>query len=312
MSENMFDPDVYYNELQKNVEQIQKITDLKPDVAIVLGSGLDHFVSQLEVEAEISFSELDNFPVSTNKAHKGKFILAKAKGTRLICMSGRIHYYEGYPMRDVVKPIRLMNMLGAKTIIITHSVGAINPFYKVGDFVSVRDHISMFVPSPLVGPNISQLGDDFTDMTNIYDDDINHVLYEIARDNHLKLNQGVMVQSSGRQYESPAETKMLHALGADIVGMSSTCEAIAARHAGMRITEIACITNMAGGLQDVVTDEEVKARAVAVNKGFSALVNGILEFLKDEYDLKLTYKRFKTAEAIIQMEEEENKQSPDN
>ena len=175
-------------------------------------------------------------------------------------MQGRVHYYEGYSMEEVVLPIRLMRMMGAKTLLLTNAAGGINPAFAAGDFMLIRDHIASFVPNPLLGKNIDRLGERFPDMSNVYDNNLCDIIKNTAKELDIPLHEGVYIQFTGPSYETPTEVRMAKILGADAVGMSTACEAIAAKHAGMKICAISCISNPASG----VTTEELSHADVIV------------------------------------------------
>ena len=206
----------------------------------------------------------------------GTLIFCEIEGKKVVIMNGRVHYYEGYDIHEVVLPLRVIHLLGAKTAVLTNAVGAINADYSVGDFVLNEDYISSFVPSPLVGENIDKLGDRFVDMTDAFDKDLNTIVENIANQNKIPIHKGVMIQVTGPQYESPTEIKMYRSLGADTVGMSTVVETIAARHMGMRVCSISCITNMAAGMQDKISHEEVQNSSNNSSKNFAVLVSGLL------------------------------------
>ena len=275
-----FDAEDYYARLERCVAQIREKTDFVPDIALVLGSGLGDYADTVKIVAEIPYSEIDGFPVSTVAGHDGTLIFCEIEGKKAVIMNGRVHYYEGYDIHEVVLPLRVIHMLGAKTVILTNAVGAINADYSVGDFVTNVDYISSFVPSPLVGENIDKLGDRFVDMTNAYDEELISIVEGIAKENDIALHRGVMVQTTGPQYESPAEIKMFRSLGADTVGMSTVVETIAARHMGMRVCSISCITNMAAGMQETISHEEVQNSSNDSSKDFATLVSGLLSKMK--------------------------------
>lgn len=275
-----FDADDYYTRLEQCVKQIRQKTDFVPETALVLGSGLEDFADSVKVVAEIPYSDIDGFPVSTVAGHDGTLIFCEIEGKKVVLMNGRVHYYEGYDIHEVVLPLRVIHLLGAKSVILTNAVGAINADYHVGDFVTNVDYISSFVPSPLVGKNIDKLGDRFVDMTKAFDEEMNSVVEKVAAKNKIPLHKGVMVQVTGPQYESPTEIKMFRSLGADTVGMSTVVETIAARHMGMRVCSISCITNMAAGLQDKISHEEVQNSSNDSAKNFSLLVSGLLAGMK--------------------------------
>ncbi len=275
-----FDAEDYYSRLESCVKQIREKTDFVPEIALVLGSGLGDYADSVKIISEIPYSEIKGFPVSTVAGHDGTLIFCEIKGKKVVVMNGRVHYYEGYDIHEVVLPLRVIHLLGAKTVVLTNAVGAINADYSVGDFVLNVDYISSFVPSPLVGENIDKLGDRFVDMTNAFDTELNSVVEDIAKQNKIPVHKGVMVQVTGPQYESPTEIKMYRSLGADTVGMSTVVETIAARHMGMRVCSISCITNMAAGMQEKISHEEVQNSSNNSSKNFAVLVGGLLEKMK--------------------------------
>ena len=237
-----------YDKLLRCVEAVRAKTDFIPRLALVLGSGLGGFNMQGEVCATIDYREIDGFPVSTVAGHEGRFEFAYVEGVPVVVMRGRVHYYEGYSMQDVVLPIRLMGMLGAKILFLTNAAGGINYSMNSGDLMLIRDQIASFVPSPLVGENLDKLGVRFPDMSAIYEPALCDAIRESAASCGIAVKEGVYLQLTGPQYESPAEIRMCRALGADAVGMSTACEAIAARHMGMRVCGVSCITNLACGM----------------------------------------------------------------
>ena len=272
-----FDADRYYQLLLDCVKQIKEKTDFAPDTAVVLGSGLGHFVEAMEVSSEIPYSEIEGFPVSTVAGHQGKLVFGEIGGKKIAAMQGRVHYYEGYDVHDVVIPIRVLKLLGAGTAVFTNAVGAINADYRPGDFVVLSDHISSFTPSPLVGENISQLGERFTPVTDLYDRDLRELALSIGREKDIRVHSGVFLQVTGPQYETPAEIRMFRLLGADTVGMSTAIEATAAKHMGMRVCAINCVTNMAAGINDSVpSHEEVTATANKAGRDFSILLRELI------------------------------------
>jgi purine-nucleoside phosphorylase len=254
-------------------EQLRKITDFKPRVGIVLGSGLGDFASEIKVEKEVSYSELKGFPVSTVPGHDGKFIFGYVNDVPVVCMKGRVHYYEGYDITDVVLPIRLMILLGAKVLFLTNASGGINKGFSAGDFMMIKDHISCFAPNPLIGPNIDELGTRFPDMSHVYDEKLQDIIKNTALELNIDLKEGVYAQLTGPSFESPSEIKMLATLGADAVGMSTVVEAIAANHMGAHICAISCVCNLAAGISpNPLTHEEVQAAANAAAPKFKELI----------------------------------------
>ncbi len=209
-----FDADDYYARLERCVQQIREKTDFVPDVALVLGSGLGDYADSVKIVAEIPYSDIQGFPVSTVAGHDGTLIFCEIEGKKVVVMNGRVHYYEGYDIHDVVLPLRVTHLLGAKTVVLTNAVGAINADYSVGDFVLNVDYISSFLPSPLVGENIDKLGDRFVDMSDAFDEELNGIVEKVAGENNIPIHRGVMVQTTGPQYESPTETKKCSAASA--------------------------------------------------------------------------------------------------
>ncbi|MDD6327740.1 MAG: purine-nucleoside phosphorylase [Lachnospiraceae bacterium] len=249
-----------------------RITDT-PDIALVLGSGLGAFANQLEDAYEIPYSQIEGFPVSTVTGHAGKYVIGKIGSKRVIAMQGRVHYYEGYSMEQVVMPIRIMKLLGADTLILTNAAGGISYEFKQGTLMMITDHITSFVPSPLIGANMESLGTRFPDMSQVYDLKLQQILKDSAVRCGIDLKQGTYLQTTGPNYETPAEIRMYRTLGADAVGMSTACEAMIAKHMGMRIAGVSCITNLASGMsEEPLNHEEVKATADRIAKEFEALI----------------------------------------
>ena len=267
-----------YTLLEKWVRTVREKTDFLPEIGIVLGSGLGDFARQVEKSAEISYDSLPDFPVSTVAGHAGKLIFGYVRSVPVVVMQGRVHYYEGYSMEQVVAPIRLMGMLGAKKLLLTNAAGGVNTDFIPGDLMVITDHISAFVPSPLRGENPEALGPRFPDMSRVYDEEMRRAVLTAGETLGQPLRQGVYLQWQGPNYETPAEIRMFRTLGADAVGMSTVCEAIAARHMGLRVCAISCITNMACGiLPQPLSHEEVQQTADRVKDKFQALVLESLE-----------------------------------
>ena len=257
---------------------IREKTTFIPEIAIVLGSGLGNYAEKMEIVTEISYTEIEGFPVSTVAGHDGKFLFGYIGEKAVVMMKGRVHYYEGYEMEDVVLPIRLMKMLGAKTLILTNAAGGIDSSYVSGDLMLIEDQITSFVSSPLRGQNLESLGTRFPDMSSIYDQELKDIAKKIAHKQGLDLKQGVYLQTQGPNYESPAEIKMYAACGAHAVGMSTACEAVAAKHMGMKILGISCISNMAAGILDQPLNHlEVQETANKIQSTFEKLISGIVE-----------------------------------
>lgn len=258
---------------EKQIEEIRKFTDEIPETAIVLGSGLGALADTIEITATVPYREITDMPVSTAPSHKGQFVFGKIGGKNVVLMQGRLHLYEGYSPSQVVMPIRLMRLLGAKKLILTNACGGINRNLSVGDFMMIKDHISCFVDSPLIGKNIDEFGTRFPDMSNAYDKDLQKAIKTVAKNNNITLHSGVYAQLKGPQFESPAEIKMLSLLGADAVGMSTVTEAITANHCGFKVCGISLITNLACGILDKpLSGEEVNEAAHKVAPQFEKLI----------------------------------------
>lgn len=267
-----------YEKLVNCYNSVRAKIDFVPDVAIVLGSGLGDYGKEIKVVAELPYHEIEGFPVSTVKGHAGKFIFGYVGETKVVCMQGRVHYYEGYPITDVVLPTRLMKMMGAKILFLTNASGGVNPNFKAGDFMMMTDHISTFAPNPLIGANIDELGTRFPDMSEIYDKDLRDIIEETAKENDIELKKGIYAQLTGPSFESPAEIQMFHKLGIDAVGMSTVCEAIAANHMGMKICCISFISNLAAGMNpNPLTHEEVQEAANEAAPRFKKLVTEVVK-----------------------------------
>lgn len=262
-----------YDKLCKCYESIKAKTDFEPKVAMILGSGLGDYAENIKVVYELDYADIEQFPVSTVPGHAGKFIFGYVGDVPVICMKGRVHYYEGYDISDVVLPVRLMKLLGAKILFLTNAAGGVNKNFQAGDLMMITDHISAFAPNPLIGPNIDELGTRFPDMSNVYDRELQKLIRKVALESHIDLQEGIYVQMTGPSYESPAEVRMLQQLGADAVGMSTVVEAIAANHAGFRICGISCITNLAAGISKIPLDhKEVQEAADKAAPLFKKLV----------------------------------------
>ena len=262
-----------YEKLLKCYECYKNKIDFQPEVAIVLGSGLGNFARTVDVKAELSYNEIEGFPVSTVPGHAGKFIFGYIGEVPVVMMQGRVHYYEGYPITDVVLPTRLMKMMGAKILFLTNASGGIDPLFHAGSLMLIRDHISSFAPNPLIGPNIDELGTRFPDMSHVYNEELQDVIRSAAKENNIELFEGVYAQLTGPSFESPAEIQMLHKLGVSAVGMSTVVEAIAANHMGMKICGVSCVSNLAAGMNSSpLTHEEVQEAANAVAPKFEKLL----------------------------------------
>lgn len=259
--------------IERALAAVRERTDFVPEVALVLGSGLGGFGDMISQVAVVNYADIPGFPRSTAPGHAGRFVFGYVEDTPVVVMQGRVHLYEGYDVSDVVMPARLMAALGAKILFVTNASGGMHPDLGAGNLLLLTDHISLFVPNPLQGENIDALGVRFPDMSEVYDKKLRGIVRAAAERNGIDLKEGIYVQLPGPSYETPAEIRLLAALGADAVGMSTVVEAVAAHHAGMRAVGVSCIANLAAGLSPTpLTGEEVLAAADAVAPKFKKLL----------------------------------------
>ena len=245
-------------QLEETVKFLKNKYKHTPELGIVLGSGLGSFVNEIEIEEEVAYEDIPHFPLSTVEGHKGKLIFGKLSGKRVVAMSGRFHYYEGYEVQDVVFPIRVMKLLGIETLLLSNAAGAVNPSYRVGDLMIIKDHVSFFTPNPLIGKNITDFGPRFPDMSEPYKKELIIKAKDIAIKNNFEIKEGVYVAVTGPTFETRAEYKLIHAIGGDAVGMSTVQECIVANHMGLPVFAISVITDI--GIRDdenIITHEEV-------------------------------------------------------
>lgn len=260
----------------EQTKYIRQITDFKPEIAIILGSGLGELAEKVKNKISISYKNIPNMPISTAPSHKGELILGELAGKKVAVMQGRVHLYEGYTPQEILIPIRMLKDLGAEKIILTNAVGAINKNFNVGELMMITDHISCFIDSCLIGKNDDNYGVRFPDMSNVYDADLQNIIEKTAKDNNIKLNKGVFVQLKGPQFETPAEIRMLEKLGADSVGMSTVIDAIAANHCKMKVCAVSLISNMACGISErPLSSEEVCEAAEKAAPIFEKLITEI-------------------------------------
>ncbi len=273
---NMYD----YERLEQYALKISSRIGFAPKVGLVLGTGLGELAEKINTVYEVAYTDLSGFPVSTVVGHAGHFLFGYLEDVPVVCMQGRVHYYEGYSMEDVVLPIRFMAVMGVESIILTNSAGGINKDFNVGDIMLITDHIASFVPNPLINKNVDQLGVRFPDMTNVYDESMRNTIKNVAQQNGIPIREGVYIQFTGPSFETPAEIKMASVLGADAVGMSTACEAIAARHARVKVCGMSFISNLAAGLSDKeLSHEDVSwASKFGVEK-VEKLIKGYLKSL---------------------------------
>lgn len=260
----------------------QEIIDFRPQVGLVLGSGLGFFADErIEVAGRVPYEQIDGFPVSTVPGHAGRFVYGTIDGIRVLCMQGRFHYYEGYALQELTMPIRLMKQVGIETVFLTNAAGGINPDFKPGDFMLLTDHINFLGSNPLIGVRPHADDTRFPDMTTVYDAELREQIVATAQAQAINLRQGVYLATTGPCFETPAEIRAFAALGADAVGMSTVPEAIVARQVGLRVIGISCITNAAAGLSDgPLTHEEVSETADSVRPQFADLLEAAIGLSK--------------------------------
>ncbi len=247
-----------YSQLQETVAFIKSQFNTNAKVGIILGSGLGNFSKEIVAEKEIPYTDIPNFPVSTVQGHGGKLIFGELSGKKVVVMSGRFHYYEGYTPQQVSFPVRVMQMLGIETLLLSNASGGVHPDFKVGDLMIIKDHISFFTINPLLGPNVDELGTRFPDMSEPYNKDLIAKAIEIAKANNIDVKQGVYVGVTGPTFETRAEYLLIKAVGGDAVGMSTVQETIAAIHCGMKVFAMSVITDL--GIREdenTITHEEV-------------------------------------------------------
>ena len=264
--------------LNKAADYIKTKTDASPKIGIVLGSGLGVYVERIQDPTVIPYEDIPGFPQTSVEGHDGKLIIGKTEGVDVAVFQGRFHFYEGHALEDVVMPVRVLSMLGVEKLILTNASGGINESYAPGDLVCITDHINMTGNNPLIGPNYAELGPRFPDMTRAYDPELREMIHNAAKNIGIDLKNGIYAGVLGPTYETPAEIKMLKTIGGDLVGMSTVPEAIAAHHAGLRVTGIACVTNMAAGIGgEKLTHEDVKLVAQKAMQKFSDLVSAAVK-----------------------------------
>ena len=256
---------------------ISGIIETAPEVAVILGSGLSGLVDQVESPVEIPYSDIPHFAISTVSGHQSKLVYGKMRGKRVLLLAGRFHYYEGYTMQEQAFPVSVIKLLGCETLIVTNAAGGVNKDYAPGDLMIISDHIKLCAENPLRGAHIPELGDRFSDMTYAYSPKLRELAREVGHGLGVDLREGVYAYMSGPCYETPAEIRMLTALGADAVGMSTVAEVIMAVNCGMNVLGISCISNMAAGILDQkLSHQEVIDVGLAVRERFTALICGVI------------------------------------
>jgi purine-nucleoside phosphorylase len=266
--------------IDRAAEFIRRKSKIAPLAGVVLGSGLGNVVEAVDVETAIPYGEIPGAKASTVVGHQGRMILGHAGGLPVVIMQGRVHFYEGYEMEEVLFLSRVIGRLGIKSLVVTNAAGGINTSFKPGDLMLISDHINFMGVNPLRGPNVEELGVRFPDMSEAYPESLRGVAKEVAHDLGILVQEGVYLALSGPTYETPAEIRAFRTLGADAVGMSTVPEVIAMSHMNIPVLGISCITNMAAGiLKQKLTHSEVMETTARVQKEFTALVLGVLKRL---------------------------------
>lgn len=269
----------YMNRVEKAARAIEDVCG-RADVGIILGSGLGDYASAMTDGKSLAYEEIPSFPASTVEGHAGRWHVGLLEGKRVYMMQGRFHAYEGYSLEEVTLPIRAMQLLGVKTLIVTNAAGGVNASFSPGDLMLISDFINLTGKNPLTGTNLSVFGPRFPDMSYAYDPDLRALAQHVAEKADIKLQNGVYCCMNGPCYETPAEIRMIRTLGGDAVGMSTVPETIVARHGGMRVLGISCITNMAAGMLDKPLDHnEVMETGLRARETFTHLLNGVLAAL---------------------------------
>ncbi len=258
---------------------VEKVPSL-PELGIILGSGLGAFADLVKDKVTISYKDIPHFPISTVEGHAGQLVFGKVEGRSIVVMQGRFHYYEGYTMQEVTFPIRVMQVLGVEGLVVTNAAGGINPEFRPGDLILIKDHLNLMGENPLRGANLSDLGPRFPDLSEGYNPEWRQKALAIMPDHDLRPQEGVYVAMSGPSYETPAEIRYSRGVGADMVGMSTVPEVIVANHGGMKVLGISCVTNMAAGiLPQKLNHAEVMETAQQVEKKFVSFVQGLMKVL---------------------------------
>lgn len=267
-----------YTKLREAADYVIKSSKIKPEIGLILGSGLGAIGDQIEEPDFLDYSSIPHFPVSTVEGHAGRLIIGTLEGKKVVAMQGRFHYYEGYSMEEVTFPVRVMKLLGVSKLIVTNAAGAVNENFNPGDLMLIKDQLNLSGYNPLIGRNLEEFGPRFPDLSNAYDKELREIVKKASKDIGIKLQEGVYACMSGPSYESPAEIRMLRILGADAVGMSTAPEVIVASHSGIKVIGISCTTNMAAGiLEQPLSHEEVVETSSKVRETFIRLMRRIIK-----------------------------------
>ncbi|WP_462412098.1 purine-nucleoside phosphorylase [Neobacillus sp. Marseille-QA0830] len=269
-----------YEKITNAAEFLKKKYNKTPKVGLILGSGLGVLADEIKEAVKIPYKEIPDFPVSTVEGHAGQLVFGNLNGVEVVAMQGRFHFYEGYSMEKVTLPVRVMKQIGVEILIVTNAAGGVNESFSPGDLMIITDHINNMGTNPLIGPNETRLGVRFPDLSEAYNKDLRNLAKEIATRLHIDVKEGVYFGNPGPVYETPAEIRMIRGLGGDAVGMSTVPEVIVARHSGMKVLGISCISNMAAGILDQpLTHDEVMETTEKVKANFLLYIKEIVNAL---------------------------------
>lgn len=268
--------DNYTQAIEKATAFLKEKGIEKPEIGLILGSGLGELANEAENAIAVPYEDIPEFPVSTVEGHAGQLVYGDLGGKKVLAMQGRFHYYEGYSMKEVTFPVRVMKALGVESLVVTNAAGGVNESFTPGDLMIITDHINMVGVNPLHGPNDNVQGPRFTDMSNAYDKEYQRVIEKVAAEQNISIQKGVYMGLSGPTYETPAEVRMVRTLGGDAVGMSTVPEVIVANHAGLKVAGISCITNFAAGMQENLNHDEVVEVTTRVKETFKSLVKSVI------------------------------------
>lgn len=267
--------------IEKSATYLKQKFAKTPEIGLILGSGLGVLADEIENSTKIPYNEIPEFPVSTVEGHAGQLVFGTLQGKTVVAMQGRFHFYEGYSLEKVTFPVRVMKELGVSTLIVTNAAGGVNESFQPGDLMIITDHINNMGTNPLIGPNDTQLGVRFPDMSEAYCKNLRKLAKDLSFKLNLSVKEGVYVGNTGPTYETPAEIRMLRTLGGDAVGMSTVPEVIVARHSGLKVLGISCISNMAAGILDQpLTHDEVMETTEMVKSNFLSFVKEIIKNMK--------------------------------
>lgn len=268
-----------YQYFAQAADYIKSKINFRPEIGLILGSCLGPLAEQIKEAVTIDYADIPNFLCSTVSSHAGKLILGELEGKKVVCMSGRFHFYEGYDFEQLVIPVRVMKLLGVGALIVTNAAGGINRAYRNGDVMLIKDHIKLFGASPLRGANVAEFGDRFFDVSDMYTKTLRDLAMGLGKESGLRVHEGIYYYSAGPQFETPAEIRAMRILGGDAVGMSTVTEALTAAHCGLPLLGISVITNMAAGIVEKLTTDEVDDTADMIKDRFSAYVGNIIRHI---------------------------------